>query len=77
MQVTKNGIAILLNMPDEVPLTIAWVSKDGSEVKFLTVKDVNNDRYGLKESFTISPDEEYAYYLKRATGTIYRFNWPF
>jgi len=77
IKITEEGVAILLNMPDDHPLTIVWISNDGEMKKLLSVEGVQNDRYGMKESFTISPDEKYAYYLKRTTGIVYRFQWSF
>mgnify|MGYP006293399673 CR=1 FL=1 len=77
MDVREGGVALQLNMPDEQPITIAWVPEDGSRIDLVNVEEITPDAHGFMEGFTVSPDEDHAYYLKRSTGTIYQFNWPF
>lgn len=77
MKAVEDGVIVLLNMPDDEALTIAWISEDGSTVKFAKAIDLNNDRFGLHESITVSHNSDYIFYLKKSTGVIYRFHWPF
>jgi len=76
MDVQKDGVAVLLNVPEDEPLTFAWVTEDGSKIDLVKVEDITLDSAGFMEGFTISPDGQYAYFLKRSKGIIYRFKWP-
>lgn len=76
MEVRNDGVALLLNLPKDEPLTIAWVPKDGSRIDLVEVKGIKLDGDGFMEGFTISPDGQFAYYLKRSNGTIFQFDWP-
>lgn len=76
MDVHKDGVALLLNLPENQPLTIAWVPEDGSKMDLVKVEGITLDGDGFMEGFTISPNGQQAYYLKRSIGTIYQFEWP-
>lgn len=76
MDVHKDGVALLLNLPEDQPLTVAWVPEDGSKMDLVEVEGITLDGDGFMEGFTISPDGKHAYYLKRSNGTIYQFEWP-
>jgi len=76
MDAREGGVALLLNMPDDRPLTIAWVSKYGNTIDLIEVEGITLDVHGFMEGFTVSPDGQWAYYLERDTGIIYQFKWP-
>lgn len=76
MDALDDGVALLLNLPDDQPLTIAWVPEDGSNVHLIEVQGLSLDANRFMEGFSVSPDGEHAYYLERRSGTIYQFNWP-
>lgn len=77
MEVKEDGVALVLNLPDGQPLTIAWIPNDGSKIKLVEVAGITLEGNGFMEGITISSNAQYAYYLKRSIGTIYRFSWPF
>lgn len=76
MEALEDGVALVLNLPDDQPFTIAWVPEDGSRIDLVKVEGITPDAHGFMEGFTVSPDGKHAYYLKRSSGTIYQFNWP-
>jgi hypothetical protein len=76
MDALEEGVALLLNLPDDQPLTIAWVPEDGSKIDLVEVEGITLDGNSFRDGFTISPDGQHAYYLKRSKGTIYQFEWP-
>jgi hypothetical protein len=76
MEVHKEGVAILLNVPEDQPLTIAWIPEDGGDIAVVKVEGIKADPNGFMEGFTVSPDGQFAYYLKRSKGIIYQFEWP-
>lgn len=76
MEALENGVALVLNLPDDQPFTIAWVPEDGSRIDLVRVEGITPDAHGFMEGFAVSPDGEHTYYLKRSSGTIYQFNWP-
>lgn len=76
MDALENGVALLLNVPDDQPLTIAWVPEDGNTIDLIQVEEITLDSRGFMEGFTVSPDGKHAYYLERNSGTIYQFEWP-
>jgi hypothetical protein len=76
MDSLEDGVALLLNMPDDQPLTVIWVPEDGSTINLVEVEEITLDVHGFMEGFTVSPDGQIAYYLERDSGTIYQFKWP-
>lgn len=76
MDALEGGVVLLLNLPDDQPLIVAWVPEDGSKISLVTVEGITLDAQGFMEGFTVSPDGQHAYYLERNSGTIYQFNWP-
>jgi hypothetical protein len=76
MDAREGGVALQLNMPDDQPFTIAWVPEDGTRIDLIKVEGITPDAHGFMEGFTVSPDGEHAYYLKRSTGMIFQFIWP-
>jgi len=76
MDALEGGVALLLNLSDDQPLTIAWVPEDGSKIDLINVEGITLDSDGFMEGFTVSPDGDLAYYLDRNSGTIIQFKWP-
>ncbi len=76
MDALEDGVALLLNMPEDQPVTIAWIPKEGNTIDLVEVEELTLDTRGFMEGFSVSPDGEYAYYLERSSGTIYQFEWP-
>lgn len=76
MDVHESGVALLLNLQENQPLTIAWIPEDGSNIDLIEVDGITLDGDGFREAFTISPDRKQAYFLDRSSGTIYQFEWP-
>lgn len=76
MDALEDGVALLLNMPEAQPLTIAWIPEDGNTIDLIEVEGLTLDVRGFAEGFTVSPDRKHAYFLERSLGTIYRFEWP-
>lgn len=76
MDANEKGVALLLNMPEDQPLTVAWVPKDGKKIHLVEVEGKTLDVHGFTEGFTVSLESKKAYYLERSVGTIYQFEWP-
>ncbi|HKL15062.1 MAG TPA: 6-bladed beta-propeller [Halalkalibaculum sp.] len=76
MDTTEEGVAILLNMPENQPTTIAWVPEEGRNVDLITIESLDPDELGFMEMFALSAENRTAYYLERETGTVYKFDWP-
>lgn len=76
MVVRDEGVALLLNMPDGYPLTVAWIPGDGSRIELVIVEGLTISRLGFTEGFTVSHDYQFAWYVNRKNGTIYQFDWP-
>ncbi|TVR26784.1 MAG: hypothetical protein EA390_14410 [Balneolaceae bacterium] len=76
MDALDDGVALLLNLPNEQPLTIAWVPEDGNTIDLIEVEGISLDVRGFMVGFTVSPDGQHAYYLERNIGTIYKIEWP-
>lgn len=76
MDANEEGVAILLNLPDDQPLTIAWVPADGNTIDLIEIEGISLDFSGSMVGFTVSPDGRHAYYLEPNIGTIYKIEWP-
>ncbi|MEX0660929.1 MAG: 6-bladed beta-propeller [Balneolaceae bacterium] len=72
----EEGVALLLNMPEDNPVTVAWIPEDGSRIDLIKIEGLNMDVQGFMEGFTVSPGDQRAYYLERSIGTIYEIDWP-
>jgi len=72
-----HGVAVLLNMPDQEPLTVAWVPDDGTGMDVIIFREFNelNIQFpGLL--FTVSLDNQRVYFVDYPSGTIYQAEWP-
>ena len=76
MDANESGVAILLNMPDDKPLTIAWISVEGNTIDLIEIEGISLDFSGSMVGFTVSPDGRHAYYLDPNIGSIYKIEWP-
>lgn len=76
MDATKEGVFLLLNLPEGHPLTIAWISNDGHTIHLVEAEGLTMTPHGFMEGFTVSPEGDHVYYLERSSGTIYQFDWP-
>ena len=76
MDATKDGVFLLLNLPEGQPLTIAWIPNDGNTIHLVKAEGFTMNPHGFMEGFTVSPEGEHVYYLERSSGTIYQFDWP-
>ena len=76
MDASEEGVAMLLNMPEIKPAVVAWVPADGSGVEIITIENLELNKFGFMGMFTLSIEDQTAYYLERDTGTVYQFEWP-
>lgn len=76
MDANESGVAILLNMPADQPLTIARVSADGNTIDLIEIEGISLDFSGSMVGFTVSSDGRHAYYLEPNIGTTYKIEWP-
>lgn len=76
MDARKDGVAILMNMPEDSPAAACWVSQDGSEMNVITYSDIDKEVGFGMGSFTVSPADKRAYFLNSRKGIIYEANWP-
>lgn len=76
MSVNEEGVAILLNMPEEEPITIAWLSENGEQLHLISYADLDREVLSYFGSFSISPDNTRIYFLNNQEGIIYEAEWP-
>lgn len=77
MSVNEEGVAILLNMPEEEPITVAWLPESGEQLHLISYVDLGREVLSLFGSFSISPDNTRIYFLNTQEGIIYEADWPF
>jgi len=70
------GVALLLHLPEEEPVTAAWVPADGGEIKLVSFPRLNSEVLGLFGTFTVSPDNSRVFFLNNQDGIIYEAEWP-
>lgn len=76
MSVNEEGVAILLNMPEEEPITVAWLPEDGEQIQLISYADLGREVLSHFGSFSISPDNTRIYFLNSQEGIIYEADWP-
>lgn len=76
MSVNEEGVAILLNMPEEEPITVAWLPEDGEQIQLISYADLGREVLRFFGSFSISPDNTQIYFLNSQEGIIYEADWP-
>ncbi|MEX2601473.1 MAG: 6-bladed beta-propeller [Balneolaceae bacterium] len=72
---TDEGVAILLYVREDQPLTVVWVPNDGESMTVVTFQGIENQSM-QPQDFTISANESYIYVLNMLDGEIYRAMWP-
>lgn len=70
----RDGVAVLLNVPEEEPVTVAWVSNSGEDLTIVTFPGIENKLLGL--AFTLSTDGSYMFFVDALEGKLYRAEWP-
>lgn len=70
------GVALLLHLPEEEPVTAAWMPADGGEIKLVSFPRLNSEVLGLFGTFTVSPDNSRVFFLNNQDGIIYEAEWP-
>ena len=63
-------ISSLLSVPEEEPVTVAWVSNSGEDLTVVTFPGIENKMLGL--AFTISTDGSYMFFVDALEGKLYR-----
>lgn len=76
MDALDNGVALLLNLPEDQPLTIVWIPEDGNTIDLIEVEGITLDVHGFVEGFTVSPKGTHAYFLEQSSSKIFKFEWP-
>lgn len=69
----QNGTAILLNTVEEKPVTILWVSNDGSDVQVIEYPDVE---HSFLLRFRIAPEQEAILFADSMEGKVFKADWP-
>jgi hypothetical protein len=77
IQANENGVAILLNVLDDQPVTVVWVPNNGESVTVVAFHGVENIQpFRVLRHFTISDDESFIFFVRGMDGEIYRAEWP-
>lgn len=76
MSAHEEGVAMLLNMPEEHPVTAAWVSNDGGHLSVVVFHGLKQEEIGTMSSFSVSPNDKRAYFLNILDGIIHETEWP-
>ena len=76
MEASENGVAVLLNLPNGEPVTIVWVSDDGSGLDVVTIESIEQSELGMWPSFTLSSSVGKIWMLNTEEGIIYESEWP-
>ncbi|MGF1670149.1 MAG: 6-bladed beta-propeller [Balneolaceae bacterium] len=72
----EEGVAVLLNMPEGFPVTVAWGSSDGNETSLISFKGLEQEEFAFPGSFSISHKNKRIYFLNNQEGIIYKAEWP-
>ncbi len=72
----EKGVAVLLNMPEGDPVTMAWVPDDGASLDVVTFRGLDQEKTGYQGSFSVSPLDKRIYFLYSREGLIYEAEWP-
>ena len=72
---SEEGVAMLLRMPENHPITMAWIPADGSGVDLITAESLDVSPRGFMGMFALSAKDQTAYFLERETGTVFQFRW--
>lgn len=73
----ENGVAILLNVLDDQPVTVVWVPNNGEMASVVTFHGIENIQpLRVLRHFTISADESLIFFVRGMDGEIYRAEWP-
>lgn len=72
---TEEGIAVLLNVFEDDPVTIAWITNSGEEISMVSFHGIEHQ----PGKFAISsvPDQPIILFVDSIEGKIYKANWPF
>ncbi|MEX2362016.1 MAG: hypothetical protein WD597_00280, partial [Balneolaceae bacterium] len=73
---SEEGVAVMLNMPEEYPVTVAWVPKEGDRMDVVTIEGLDQEEIGFLGSFSVSPSDSKIYFLNIRQGLIYEADWP-
>jgi len=69
-------VAVLLNMPEDLPVTVAWIPADGSELHMVAFPGLSREVFRFFGTFSVSPDKSRFYFLNIPDGIIYEAEWP-
>lgn len=72
MEASEKGVAILLNLRDDQPVTIFWISNDGQNSKVITFDGIETQ----PGQFSISEQSSQIFFTNYLQGTIYKAEWP-
>jgi len=72
MEASEKGVSILLNLTDDQPVTVFWISNDGQNSKVITFDGIETQ----PGQFSISEQRSQIFFTNYLEGTIYRAKWP-
>lgn len=72
MSVTPEGVALLLHVLDDQPVTVAWVPNDGEEVTVVTFPEIKNQPGTL----AVTEDHAFIFFVDALNGNIHKAEWP-
>lgn len=75
IEATEDGVAILLNTLETYPVTVAWISNNGSEIEEIQFPGLDSFE-ARPRSFTLSDSGDSIYFTAAMDGSVYRADWP-
>lgn len=66
------GVAILLNVLEDQPVTVAWVPNSGEKITVVSFEGIENH---LHQSFALAKDGSWIFFVDILNGEIYKAKW--
>lgn len=63
-------------MPEEYPVTVAWIPDDGTRLDVITFHGLDPEKIGYLGSYSVSPPDKQAYFLYSREGILFEAEWP-
>ncbi|MEX2456016.1 MAG: 6-bladed beta-propeller [Balneolaceae bacterium] len=73
LEATESGVAVMLNTVEDIPLTVAWIPNDGSQISVVQFPSFDDTKPTL---FSINQAENTIFFASRFTGEIFKADWP-
>ncbi len=71
----EEGVYLMLNTPDDKPITMIWIPNDGNDIQVIEFPDIERDpNFPLR--FRVAPDSGFIFFVKSLDGEVLSSAWP-